>query len=462
MAADFDLVIIGTGAAGTSAAAAAQKLGVSRIALVERGQLWGTCVNAGCIPSKFLLARAGSRRHPEPGHPGAGPESRPDLAPLMREKEALQERQKGKKQERFFKNAGIELVAGEARFLSPHELQAGERRLSSERFIIATGSSPVIPSISGIRTTPFLTSADALSLETVPPTLVIVGGRTIGLEFAQLYARLGTDVTILQRSPRIIPEEEPAIADMLAGYLAGEGIHIFTGVRIVRTEQAGDGVAVTFSDGGTERLVKAERLLLATGRSPNSRELGCGNAGVRMRDDGAVIVDATLKTSAPHIWAAGDVTGEPMLETAARYGGEIAAQNAFLELKRSFNAAQLPHGIFTSPQVAGVGMTEDRARSAGLKPVCNSITLASMVKSSIDGDPRGMVKIVAEREGGRILGVHICAPLATEMIQEGVVAVVRGLTADDLGGMPHIYPTAAEALAVCARGLRGRKGECLL
>jgi mercuric reductase len=457
---EYDLVIIGTGAAGVAAATAAVHLGASRIAVVERGPLWGTCVNTGCIPSKFLLTLAGYDYYRGYSHPGVIMEGRLELGEVLAEKNALQEHLREKKRDTLFGRLGVELIEGKATFLTSHTLQAGDRKLASKRFIIATGSSPAIPLVEGIGSVPFMTSADALIPDHIPATLIVIGGRALGLEFAQLYTHLGTRVTLLQRSPRILPEEEPEIADLMANYLAGEGVEILTGVNIKRVEQTGDSVAVVAGIGGEQRVISADRLLLATGRTPNSRELNCGAAGVDTRPDGAVVVDTMLQTSAPHIWAAGDVTGEPMLETAARYGGEIAAFNALRELKRSYNSALLPHGIFTTPQVAGVGMTEERAKKAGLHPVSHSIRTDSMAKFSIDGDTRGMVKIVADKRSRRILGVHICAPLATEMIQEGVIAVTRYLTADDLAELPHIFPTATEALAVCARGLRTNTSDC--
>lgn len=460
MTGEYDLVIIGTGAAGVSAATTAVHLGASHVALVDRGPLWGTCVNTGCIPSKFLLTLAGYTYYRGHGHPGVHMEGRFDLEQVLAEKNALQESLREKKRDNLFSRLGVELIDGEAKFLSPHALQAGDRKLTSKRIIIATGSSPAIPPVEGIGSVPFMTSSEALSPEHIPSTLIIIGGRALGLEFAQLYAHLGTKVTLLQRSPRILPEEDPEIANLMAGYLAHEGINILTGVEIRRAERSGESVAVVAGIGGEQRIISADRLLLATGRSPNTRELNLSAAGVNTGKDGVVTVDTTLKTSAPHIWAAGDVTGEPMLETAAKYSGEIAASNALRELKRSYNSALLPHGIFTTPQVASVGMTEESAKKAGLQPISHSISMDSMAKFSIDGDTRGMVKIVADESSRRILGIHICAPLATEMIQEGVIAVMRYLTADDLAEIPHIFPTATEALAVCARGLREHTRDC--
>ncbi len=204
MTAEYDLVIIGSGAAGVSAATTAVHLGASRIAVVERGPLWGTCVNTGCIPSKFLLTLAGYAYYRGHGHPGVHTESRLDLEEVLTEKNALQESLREKKRDNLFSRLGVELIEGEAKFLSPHALQAGTRKLTSKRFIIATGSSPAIPPVEGIGSVPFMTSSEALSPERIPGTLIIIGGRAQGLEFAQLYAHLGTKVTVLQRSPRIL------------------------------------------------------------------------------------------------------------------------------------------------------------------------------------------------------------------------------------------------------------------
>jgi mercuric reductase len=183
-------------------------------------------------------------------------------------------------------------------------------------------------------------------------------------------------------------------------------------------------------------------------------------AGVKTGKGGAILVDETLKTSAPHIWAAGDVLGEPQLEPAARAGGEIAAMNALSGQARPFDRSALPSGIFTSPQVAGVGMTEEQARRAGLSPESRCVRMEVMSRTALTGDTRGMVKIVADGKGGRVLGVHICASIATEMIQEGVLAVKHRLTVSDLAETLHVYPTATEVLQVCARAFRRESDGC--
>jgi len=458
----YDLIVIGSGAAGATAASTAVHLGASRVAVVERGTLWGTCVNVGCIPSKFMLTLADYHFYGNHNHPGIKVDSLFDLPRILAEKEALISRLTQKKADHLLTSLGVEMIRGGAEFISDRELRIGDRIVASDRFIIATGSSPAIPPIEGITSVPFMTSNEALSPKRVPDSLVIIGGRALGLEFAQLYAHFGTRVTVLQRSSRIIPEEEPEIALLLTGYLAGEGVDIRTGADIRKVEKAGDMITVTVSNDGKEQKISAESLLLATGRLPNSRDLHPERAGVQTGENGAVIVDKTLKTTAPHIWAAGDITGEPMLETSARYGGEIAAINAISGGGRQFDPTDLPWGIFTSPQVASAGMTEEQARHTGHSVICRCTLMNSQSRTEMIGDTRGVVKIVADKDDERILGVHICSPIATEIIHQGYFAVRNRLNIQDLIDTYYVFPTLSEVISVCARSFRREdKGSCV-
>ncbi|MGB7787666.1 dihydrolipoyl dehydrogenase family protein [Methanoregula sp.] len=454
----YDMVVIGSGAAGATAATTAVHQGASSVAIVEQGPLWGTCVNNGCIPSKFLLTLAEYYYYKNHGHAGIRTDSRFNLYVALAEKDALIGRLKQKKTDRIITDLNIEIIEGSAEFLSSTGLQVGNRKVTADRIIIATGSSPQVPPVPGIHSVPFMTNVEALNPERIPDSLIVIGGRALGLEFAQLYSHLGTKVTLLQRSARIIPEEEPELADLLAGYLRDEGIDIRTGAEIRGVEKTAEGVAVTVTIGGTLQVFSSERLLLATGRSPNTKGLRLDRAGVKTGPKGAVLVDASLRTSAPSIWAAGDVTGEPMLETSARYAGEIAAMNAFQELKRSFNRSFIPHGIYTMPQVAGVGLTEAQARTAGLNPETRTLRMDTLARSFMIGDTRGVVKIVVSKADGCVLGVHACSPLATEILQASVLAVIRHLPVNDLADMYHIFPTTGEAISLCARQFRKNTG----
>ena len=237
---EYDLIIIGSGAAGFSAAVKAKNLGVSRVALIERGTLWGTCVNYGCVPSKFLITIADMVYYKNYRHPGLEVVTSLDLAKTLAEKHALISQSLEKKKTTLVGELGVEIIYGEASFISPRELRVGDRILSAPRFIIATGSSPSLPHVDGLDSITPMTNIEALEPGKIPRRLIVIGGRALGLEFAQLYHHLGSDVTLLQRSDRIIPEEEPVISDRMAGYLQAEGIAIRTGVDIQSVRKEGD------------------------------------------------------------------------------------------------------------------------------------------------------------------------------------------------------------------------------
>jgi len=452
---EYDLIIIGSGAAGFSAATQARHLGAERVAIIERGTLWGTCVNFGCVPSKLLITVGELLYYRNYRHPGLEVTSRFSLAATLQEKQDIIRRSLERKQQALVGELGVDIIRGEAAFVSPDAVRAGGEEFSAPRFIIATGSKATIPRIDGIETVDRpMTSTEALEPDAVPGRLIVVGGRALGLEFAQLYAHLGSAVTVLQRSSSLVPEEEPVLARLLAESLAEEGLAIRTGAGIRRIAGTGGGVRVEAAIGSEETTVEADRILFATGRSPNTRELRPELAGVTLGKNGEVLVDRFLRTSAPHIWAVGDVLGEPQLEVAAKAGGVIAAENAIAGRSRVFDTAALPHAVFTTPQLAAVGMTEARARAAGIQTVSRCIRMDTLVKSAIAGDTRGMVKIVAEAGTERICGVHIIAPLAADMIQEGVLAVKHGLSVQDIISTFHVFPTMTEAIWVCARAFR--------
>jgi mercuric reductase len=450
----YDLIILGTGAAGTSAATRARHLGARRVAVVERGPLWGTCVNTGCIPSKLLLAVGELAFYRNHGHPGLELGATLHPGKILGEKRDLVLRLRDRKARRIFGDFGVELMEGTARFVSAREIDVGGRLMEAARFIIATGASPFVPPVEGLAGVPYLTSTNALDLGEVPESLVVVGGRAVGLEFAQAFAHLGSKVTLLQRSLRILPDEEPEISSAMEESLRGEGIAVHTGAELVRVRRESDGIAVAARLKGVAEKYTAERILFATGRTPNTRELNLPACGVKVNGKGGVAVDDTMQTSAPHIWAAGDVTGEPMLEPWAGVGGAIAAENALTGKGRRIDRTALPHAVFTTPQVAGVGLTEARARAQGILVKTRSVSLEGLARAMIGGDTRGVVKMVADEKTGRLLGVHLCAPLAAEMIMEGVLAVKLGLTPEDIVDTFHVFPTMAGAIQDCARAFR--------
>jgi len=299
-----------------------------------------------------------------------------------------------------------------------------------------------------------LTNVEALSLRNKPSSMIVLGGRALGLEFAQMYFHMGTKVTVLQRSDRIIPEEEPEISEALRRYLENEGIEIKTGVQVKRVYQTQGEKVVVATARGREFEASADELLLATGRDPSTNLLGLETVPVGLRNDGAVKVNREMRTTALHVWAAGDVIGEPMLETIAAKEGATAAENALLGTHRKIDFLPVPRAIFTSPQVASVGLTEKQAHEQGYECICRTIPMSKVPKAVVIRDTRGLVKMVADASTGRILGVHILADMAADIIQEAVLSVKYKLTIDDIIDTVHVFPTITESIKLAATSFR--------
>jgi mercuric reductase len=281
--------------------------------------------------------------------------------------------------------------------------------------------------------------------------MIVVGGRALGLEFAQMYAHFGTEVTLLQRSSRILPEHEPEISDALMGYLGEEGIEIHTRVGLKSVSEKRGQKILRAVVGREVMEFRAEQLLFATGRAPNTEALNLEVAGIELDHNGFVKVDNEMRTTASHAWAADDVIGEPMLEAIAAKEGSIAVNNAFSENKRKIDFNVVPKAVFTNPEVASVGLTEAQADGQGIKCVCGTVPMSLVPKAQIIGDTRGVVKLVADTKTKQVLGLHILAPHAADLTHEGVLAVKLKLTIDDLIDTVHVFPTLSEAVKLAAQ-----------
>src|SRR6266567_3732467 len=452
----FDLVILGSGSAAFAAALKAADHG-SRVAMVERGTIGGTCVNVGCVPSKNLL-RAGELRYYDTNRdfPGIRPgRTTLDFRKVIEQKDQIVRGLRKEKYSDVLRSLpSTKLFHGNAKFVSKRRVEVDGINIEGRKFIVATGSSPRILPIQGIDNVDYVTSVGALSLRDKPRSMLVLGGRALGLEFAQMYAHMGTDVTVLQRSERIIPEEEPEISDALRQYLEAEGIKILTSIQIKRIYEKNGKKVVLASTTGKEFETRGDELLMATGRQPNTGDLALDIAGVRLREDGAVKVDQEMHTTASHVWAAGDVIGEPMLETIAAKEGATAAENALLGTHKKINFLPVPKAIFTSPQVASVGLTDQEANEKGYKCTCRTVEMSKVPKAITIRDTRGLIKMVADSKSGRILGVHILAENAADIIHEAVLAVKFKLTVDDIIDTVHVFPTIAESIKLVATSFR--------
>lgn len=454
MAIEFNLIIIGGGSAAFAAAIKAVELG-AKVAIVEEGVIGGTCLNRGCIPTKNLL-RAGEIYYGSGKHDFAGinlKTKKLNFAALIEQKDRLvKDLRKSKYLDILKANPNIKFIKGRAEFLSDKEVKVGKDILKAEKFIIATGASPSILPIEGLDKVEYLTSTEALDLKKLPQSMIILGGRFVALEFAQMYRHFGTKVTILQRSQRIIPEDEVEISTALQKLLEDEGIRIITGVKLLNVKEI-KGVKVVFCEiGGKKKVFKAESLLIATGRSPNTKGLGLEKVQVKLNDKGAIIVDDEMKTSAPNIWAAGDVTGEPMLVTTAAHQGTVAAQNAIDDCcHRKVNLSFVPSAIFTHPQVASVGLKENESIAKGYKVKSRTLDFYLVPKAAVIRDTRGLIKMVVEDGTDIILGVHILSPDAGDIIHEATLAVKNKMAIHEIIDTIHVYPTLSESIKMVAQ-----------
>jgi dihydrolipoamide dehydrogenase len=461
MAAQFDLIIIGGGPGGYVAAIRAAQLG-ARVALVEKWRIGGTCLNVGCIPTKALLTAAGlyaeAKRGDLFGVEASG--LRVNMATMMRYKQAMVDKLVGAVEELLEVNAvtvwrgtGSLLQAGLIRVATP----TGERHdLAAGRIIVATGSVAAPLPVPGADLPGVIDSSGALELAEIPQSIVIIGGGVIGVEFASLYNMLGSRVTILEMMPVLLPGIcDEMIARRLLLALTRQGIDVHTDAEVQATTAASDGtLAVLYTENGKEAQATGRYVLVAVGRRPYSAGLGLEALGVAL-NGGAVKVNEYLETSVPGFYAIGDVTGPPMLAHAAMVEGRLAAENALQGNKRRMDYKAIPNAIFSYPEVAVVGLSGAEARRRGYKVKTGQFPLSSNPRAAIMEQGEGLVELVCEAGSGRVLGMEIIGPRATDLIAEGALAVATGATAADIAWTAHTHPTLAEAVLEAALDAQG-------
>lgn len=464
--ADFDLLIIGTGGAGVASAIQAVGMG-GKVAIAEEGALGGTCVNVGCIPSKTLIEAAAHYHAARHGYPGIAPcNPTLDWAAVVNSKDALvAELRQTKYADVLASYPGLTRLQGRARLLASADgltrVRVGEVEHTARKVILAMGTAPAQPPLPGLNDVEVLDSTSAMTLPTLPKSMLVLGGGPVGVELGQMFARFGVQVTIIQRGPHLLSGEDPVITECLRESLEAEGLEVHTSTEAIRVERDESGVIVHVRQGRMEGQLRAERLILATGRRPNTTDLGIDDVGVALSPKGYVQADTTMRTSNPDIYVAGDVAGGPAYVYVAAAGGRVAAENAMKSLSptgtasddpREFDLSVVPSVTFTSPQVASVGLTEAAARTAGYHVDVSVLDMAQVPRALVAHDHRGLVKIVAQAGSGKILGVHAVAPNAGEFMGEAALAVRFGLTARDLSGTLHPYLTWVESVKLAAQG----------
>lgn len=458
MTVHYDLAILGAGPGGYVAALRAAQLGL-QVAVIEKDRVGGTCLNIGCIPTKALTTAAELLvKAQKAGDYGLSiREAAPDLPAMMAYKqETVDGLVSGV--ELLLKDGQITLVRGAGCLVRPDTLRVvnGDgtaNEITATHVVLAPGSVTARPPISGLDLPGVMTSTEALDIGEVPAHLIVVGGSVIGLEFACIYEALGSHVTVLEMMPTLLPGgTDEALAKRLALSLRRRGMTVNTGVVAQAIEPTGQGLRVTFDTAKGGDAIEGDRVLMAVGRWPNTTDLGLAELGVKM-DGRAIVVDEYMKTNLPNMWAIGDAVGGMMLAHKAMVEGRVVAENV-AGGRRAVDYRSVPNVIFTRPEIASVGLTEARAREQGADVKVAQFPFSANPRARILGEAEGLVKLVCEADSGRLLGMHIMGPHATDLIAEGALAVQVGATADDLAWTTHAHPTLPEAMLEAAMGFR--------
>jgi|TARA_R110002072_G_scaffold178002_1_gene334106 mercuric reductase len=446
------IAVIGSGGAAMAAALKAAERG-ARVTLIERGTIGGTCVNVGCVPSKIMIraAHIAHQRKESPFDEGLSARAPVvDRAKLLQlQQERVDELRDAKYQRILRDHPGITVLNGEARFIDAHHLTVAlnEGDVQSVRFdrtFIGTGARPAVPPLLGLTETPYLTSTSALTLEAFPERLIVIGAGFVALELAQAFARLGSQVTILARST-LLSSEDPAIGEAIEAAFKREGIEVLRQTQTSRVEYT-DNEFILHTNAGT---LRADQLLVATGRTPNTEALNLEGIGVET-SHGAIQVDEQLQTTIPGVYAAGDCTDQPQFVYVAAAGGSRAAVN-MTGGNATLDLSAMPAVMFTDPQVATVGLTEAEAIKRGFTVETRVLDLENVPRALVNFDTNGFIKMVADRDSGKLLGVQAVAGDAGELIQTAVMALRAGMTVQAIGDEMFPYLTMVEGLKLCAQ-----------
>ena len=446
----FDLIVIGAGSAARDAANTAARKHGARVALIEKERWGGSCPNVACQPTKAYLVAAELAHDVNALAPRIGVEAGPatvELARLHAWKEALKKPQEQWVEE--LRAKGYATYPGEATLIDSHTVQVGDDVLETERVLIASGSRTAVPPIDGLERVGWLDHVSALELTEPPESLLVVGAGAVGLEFGQMFARFGSQVTIVDAADRIAPASDAEASATLAASLADEGLTIATSVFVKSVRRDGDELVALIAprDGSNEYEVRAAQILLASGRVPNLEGLSVEALGIETTKAG-IAVDEHLRTSVEGIWAAGDVTAVAQLTPVAQYQARIAVADMFGEDGPAADYSVLPTAIFTDPELGGVGLTEEQAREQGLD--VGTVTNDHVRRFSFIEAEHGLFKIVFDRSSRRVLGLHVVSRNAGDIVQGFSIGLRLGATVDELAAMHHVFPTFGEGVKAAA------------
>jgi dihydrolipoamide dehydrogenase len=450
---ECDMLVIGAGAAGSTAATTAASAGV-HVAMIERDKIGGTCLNYGCDPTKALLHTAHmlyEARHAD-RYGLRIPRAEADWTAVQARVGQVIERIRGGTSGQAsaeLERKGVEVLEGEAAFVTSHKVRVAGRNISAAQIIVATGSQTLIPPIEGLREAGSITNVKAVSLATLPRRLAIIGGGAIGIEFAQMFHRFGVDVTVLERSSMLLDKEDREMSDALCNLLSEDGIRLQIDAEVLRVQRTGEEKRLTLRCGKrTEEEMIVDEILIAVGRRPTLEVLNLEAAGVKTTKRG-IEVDAMLRTSVPHIWAAGDVSGSLQFTHVAYEQGKLAAQNALAVKQgrqpRPFDDSVIPWVTFTDPVLARVGKTEEQLREKGIEYSVGRMKFSEVERAIADDTTEGFCKLLVD-EKDMILGGHVLATGGDDLLSPIVLAMHAGIPAKALASTIIPYPTMSEGI----------------
>lgn len=441
----YDAVIVGSGQGGNPLAFRLADLGWS-VALIEEKNLGGTCINVGCTPTKTMVHRAQVAHYARNGSRwGVNATSvSVDLAKIVAQKEEVVLSFRGGQQRRVDERKNLRLYRGHARFVGPHQLNIGDDLIESEKIFIDVGGRPSIPEIPGLRDVSFLTNESLMQLTAIPEHLLILGGGYIGLEFGQMFRRYGSRVTVIHQGPQIVPREDPEIAAELQKALEAEGLQFFLNAQTEDARQKGAAITLSYKAPAGASTVTGSHLLVATGRIPNTDDLGFDKAGIFLNKDGSIKVNNQLETSVPGVWALGDCKGGPAFTHISYNDFQIVFGNLVEGKSLSIENRIVPYCVFTDPQLGGVGLTEREARSKGYKLKIGRCPMTYVARAIERGETAGLMKIVVDASNDRVLGASILASEGGELVQILGALMLAKQPYNLLKGAVYIHPTLAE------------------
>ncbi|MBS3777268.1 MAG: mercury(II) reductase [Bacteroidales bacterium] len=450
----FDLIIVGGGSAAFAAAIKAESLGLSTLMINAGLDFGGTCVNVGCVPSKNLI-RAGETAYHASHSNFTGIQSKGvdiDFTQVIRDKKKLVATLQEKKYMDVVSDfENLTMLEGWAEFKDEKTIVVnGKDEYKGLKFLIATGATTSVPPIEGLKDVPYLTNIELFDLEAQPESLIVLGGGYIALEIAQAYHRLGTKVTLLQRSPFVLSKLTPDISDELLKHLRHEGMNIQTGLNFTSVTEDNSKIKVHAEKNGETKLFVAGKLVIATGITPNTSQLGLENIGLELAKNGHISVNDRMETNLPHIYAAGDVANTPAFVYTAAFEGRIAIENAFSGTDNKADYSSLPWVVFTDPQLAGAGLDESQAKAEDIPFEVSKLELKDVPRAIAANDTRGFIKLIRNTETDKLIGARVVAPEGGELIQQLSMAIKYGITVNDLANSLYPYLTLGEGIKLAA------------